>query len=718
MVAIVSIGVAIIVLGVVLLADRALRSWTSRDLVRRAMLVSRALAPDTQALPPDPLRARFDHVATEDRVIGIIYCGGGRMIASSTLVGVVSCNSPLIRAAMVAEGGGITGELATYEVHISAHPVGAGRIVVIQDRTFLWARRRGLIQIALIGGGLALIIVILLLHYGAKAARRRTGKKITEMFRRLALGERTESVGPELSNVLRDLNETVARLRAQRQDQRFPGPERLRRLVAERMPDTSLVVVANREPYMHVKDDDRVALVRPASGLVTGVEPLVRACGGSWVAHGSGSADRETADAKGRLAVPPQNPEYVLRRVWLTAKEEEGYYYGFSNEGLWPLCHIAHARPTFREEDWEEYKNVNRRFAQAAAEEGGPRGLILVQDYHFALLPAELRRLVPDSVISLFWHIPWPNHEVVGICPWKQQLLEGMLAADVIGFHTRFHCLNFLDTAQRYLECRVELESMSVEYQGHRTRVKPYPISIEWPFKGATRAEGESLRRQLGIDPDTHVALGVDRADYTKGLLERIAAVEKLLSDRPELLGKFMFVQLAAPSRTHIKRYRDLISELEDAVTRVNRRFGRNGDLPILLQLRHHSQEEVKRYYAMADSAVVTPLHDGMNLVAKEYVASCADEKGALVLSQFAGAAKELEGALIVNPYDAADVARAIHRAVTMPEEEQRARISSMRAAIEKNTIYDWSAKLLSDMAEIWARRNATWREQEKRHAM
>ena len=351
---------------------------------------------------------------------------------------------------------------------------------------------------------------------------------------------------------------------------------------------------------------------------------------------------------------------------------------------------------------------MNRRFAAVAAEEVGERGLILVQDYHFARVPAEIRRLSPDSVISLFWHIPWPNQEVVGICPWTRDLLDGMLGADVIGFHTRYHCLNFLETAGRFLEARVDLETMSIEYGGHRTRVKPYPISVQWPYPGATAAQAREHRARLGLE-GKYVFLGVDRADYTKGLLERVWAMDALLEAHPELAGRVVYLQLAAPSRTHIKRYRDLISEVEEAVTEVNRKWESDGWAPIQFELRHGQGDEVPRLYAMADCALVTPLHDGMNLVAKEYVASRSEEDGALVLSVFAGASKELEGALLVNPYDTSEVAGAMYRAIAMEPDERRARMRSMRAAVEGNSIYDWSSALLTDMAEIWKKKERSW---------
>jgi trehalose 6-phosphate synthase len=476
------------------------------------------------------------------------------------------------------------------------------------------------------------------------------------------------------------------------------------------IPSGGLVVIANREPYAHELDEGgRVVVRRPASGLVTGIEPMLRACGGTWIAHGGGSADRLTADPMGRLAVPPDAPEYTLRRLWIGEEAYERYYSGFANEGIWPLCHLAHTQPSFRTADWIAYQAVNETFAHAAVEVAGADGMLLIQDYHFALVPKLVRDHAPHVVTSLFWHIPWPNSEVAGICPWKESILEGMLGADIIGFHTQQYCLNFLDTVQRYLECRVDLETMSVSYGGHRTQIRTYPISVEWPYPAASRADGAGLRESLAIAADAHVSVGVDRADYTKGLVERVAAVEVLLEETPSLIGKYVFVQLASPTRTRIPKYQRLAEDLKEIVDRVNGRFGTESWKPILLQMRTFTPDEVRRYYAMADSAIVTPLHDGMNLVAKEYVAACSDGDGALVLSVFAGASKELDGALLVNPYDTQQVAATILRAILMPVAERRARMHTMREQIASHSIYDWSEKLLTDMRSIRQQRARFW---------
>ena len=241
-------------------------------------------------------------------------------------------------------------------------------------------------------------------------------------------------------------------------------------------------MVSNREPYIHVRTPDGIAVQRPASGLVTAIEPIMRACSGTWIAHGSGSADRDVVDAHDRVGVPQDDPAYQIRRVWLTPEQEAGYYYGFANEGLWPLCHIAHVRPTFRTADWEQYRQVNRIFAGAVAQEAtSPDPIVLVQDYHFALLPRMIRELLPEATIVTFWHIPWPNPEAFAICPWRAELLDGLLGSSILGFHTQFHCNNFVDTVDRTLEARADRETFTVSYRGEPTAVKRYPISIEWP---------------------------------------------------------------------------------------------------------------------------------------------------------------------------------------------------------------------------------------------
>jgi trehalose-6-phosphate synthase len=484
--------------------------------------------------------------------------------------------------------------------------------------------------------------------------------------------------------------------------------ERLRISVQSR-PLGSLFVVSNREPYMHVHQGKNIEALVPASGLVTALEPILRACNGTWIAYGSGDADRSMVDEHDRLRVPPDGPEYTLRRVWLTKEEEQGYYYGFANEGLWPLCHIAHTRPTFRASDWQSYRDANRRFAEAVLEEmaGIEHPLVLVQDYHFALLSRMIKRARPDARVAIFWHIPWPNPEAFGICPWQRELLDGLLGADLVGFHTQAHCNNFLETVDSTLESRIEWERFAVKRNGHDTLVRPFPISVDFRESQAEPGSDVSpyelraaLLDKLGVKA-SFLGVGVDRVDYTKGIIERFRGIELFLEQWPVYRGKFTFVQIGAPSRTNIPRYHDLVVEVEAEAARVNARFLTSGWKPIALLTRHHSHSEILPYYRAADLCMVTSLHDGMNLVAKEFVAAREDEQGALILSQFTGAARELRDAIIVNPYDAEQVAESIRVALEMDSAERRTRMQRMRRMIKEHNVYRWAGNLISELSEI-----------------
>ena len=433
----------------------------------------------------------------------------------------------------------------------------------------------------------------------------------------------------------------------------------------------------------------------------------MRACSGVWVAHGSGSADRETVDAKDHVRVPPGEESYLIRRVWLTEEEESGYYYGFSNEGLWPLCHLAHERPLFRAEDWQHYVHVNRKFADAVCEEvDSDDPIVLVQDYHFALAPRMIREKLPRATIITFWHIPWPNAERIGICPWREELLSGLLGSSVVGFHTQQHCNNFIESVDAFMESRIDREATAV-FQGNRkTLVRPYPISIEWPVHWLKQvppvAEARvAVRRELGLPEDALLGVGVDRLDYTKGIEERLAAVDELLQRYPEFRGKFTFVQLAAPSRTKIARYRELNERVEALAGEINAKWSNGTYRAIVLARAHHEPTTVFRYYRAADLCYVSSLHDGMNLVAKEFVAARDDEQGVLVLSQFTGAARDLTEALVVNPYDVRQAAGALAAALRMPASEQRVRMQSMRRLVSEFNVYRWAGRMLVDAAEL-----------------
>jgi alpha,alpha-trehalose-phosphate synthase [UDP-forming] len=484
--------------------------------------------------------------------------------------------------------------------------------------------------------------------------------------------------------------------------------DRLAVHVRTRLDNGRLFVVSNREPYIHMRRGKSVEVIVPPSGLVTAIEPVLRACDGTWIAHGNGDADLETVDEHDRLRVPPEDPHYTLRRVWLNKEEEEGYYYGFANEGLWPLCHIAHTRPIFRAEDWKCYQAVNLKFAEAVLDEikDVEKPIVLVQDYHFALLPRLIKEKRPEARVAIFWHIPWPNPEAFDISPWRRELVDGLLGADLIGFHIQSHCNNFLQTVDRVVESRVDWEHFSVRRLDHLTLVRPFPISVD--FTDVQRPESvpdsyverSALLKAFGVEA-TFVGVGVDRVDYTKGILERFLAIERFLEKYPRYQGKFTFVQIGAPSRSHLKRYHDLMAEVEAEADRINWRFQTDKWKSIVFLNRQHNHQEIQSYYRAADVCLVTSLHDGMNLVAKEFVAARHDERGVLILSCFTGAAHELRDALQINPYDIDQTAEAIRFALEMDPEEKELRMQRMRKTVREHNVYRWAGALIAELCEL-----------------
>jgi trehalose 6-phosphate synthase len=481
--------------------------------------------------------------------------------------------------------------------------------------------------------------------------------------------------------------------------------QKLLSLISQLAAGAEIIVVSNREPWMHERVGGRIKAVRPASGMVVGLEPLVRAAHGTWIAHGAGSADRQVADARGRVRVPPGNEQYTLRRVWLSRREEEGYYYGTSNRALWPLCHIVYTRPHFSRADWDTYRAVNRRFCDTILEEADGRdAIVFIQDYHLGLLPRMLKQDRPELKLVQFWHIPWPNREAFRIFPWGEELLDGLLGNDLLGFHIQYHCNNFLDTVACSLEAMVDYEHFRVLRGGRPTFVRPFSISVDFRQIGADAVSeevgqmAEHFRRELGeAATGTTLLVGADRIDYTKGLAERLSAFDLLLTRCPELRTRVTLMQLAAPSRTHVKEYRDLNDRLDAMVDDINWRHQTEDWVPIHFLRAHHDYTAVLAAYRMADVLLVTSLHDGMNLVAKEFVAARSDGDGILVLSKYTGCATELDAALQVNPYDTDQVADTLLEACRMPEEERRRRMARMREQVGRNDVFDWAARIFEE---------------------
>ena len=484
--------------------------------------------------------------------------------------------------------------------------------------------------------------------------------------------------------------------------------ESLHQLVAEGMQGIDLIVVANREPYMHRLHGGKIEVLRPAGGVASALDPILRACGGTWVAHGAGSADRRTADASGRLRVPPGEPLYTLRRVWLSKAQEEGYYHGLANSGLWPLCHVTFNRPIFDAHHWEAYREVNALFADAVLEEAGDRPtLVFIQDYHFGLLPRMLKERNPNLIVAQFWHIPWPNREIIRVFPWQAELLEGLLGNDMLGFQTRYHCQNFLDTIDRGLESRVDMEQFAVTRGGRTTLVRPFPISIDYDAHEAA-ADGPEVaqaavrwKHELDWHEGMILGIGIERLDYTKGIPERLLALDRFFERHPEYRERLSFVQVAVPSRWHVAAYQQLDEQIDRAVERINWRWGTDGWAPIIYRKEHFGPVDMMALHRLAHFGVVSSLHDGMNLVAKEFVASRTDDDGVLILSQFTGSARELTDALQVNPFAIDEIADAFRSALEMPREERQRRMKRMRAAVASNNVYRWAGKILSALLRL-----------------
>ena len=699
------------------LADRLTLRWFMRDLEGRSALIAGAVQQPLQELIATGNRSRmlqfFTQVTRDERFYAMGFCpsGEGPPLATPTLPPEIRCNE----LDKLSEKSGHLLKSADGPLLVSVQPIvtdsgAAGSLVLVHDMGFVERRseetRRYLFTFFAGLGALVSLVTVIIAQLswrgwvnGLRALLHGEG-----LFRPSGASD-----PPELRPFARDLRALISELedehRSRDDEQLTWTPETLRAILHGELRGQEVMVVSNREPYIHVRGDGGIAISRPASGLVTALEPIMRACSGTWIAHGGGSADKDTVDRHDRIAVPPGEPAYQLRRVWLSSVEEAGYYYGFANEGLWPLCHIAHVRPTFRTSDWKQYMRVNRRFAEAVVRETkSPDPIVLVQDYHLALLPRMVQEVLPAATIIAFWHIPWPNPEAFAICPWREQLLDGLLGSSILGFHTRFHCNNFADTVDRLLEARIDRELFTVSYGGKLTAVKRYPISIDWPPSSVLLAKPveqcrREVRRRHGLPPDHAVAVGVERLDYTKGIEERLRAVERLLEMRPDWVGRFTFIQIASPSRTVIEEYQGYTARVRAVAQRINERFAHARHPPIVLKVEHHQPREVYEYFRAAEVCVVSSLHDGMNLVAKEFVSARDDERGVLVLSQFTGAARELPEAIIVNPYDTDQCAAALHLALSMPAGEQRTRMRLMRGLIREFNVYRWAGRMLLDAA-------------------
>jgi trehalose 6-phosphate synthase len=712
------VTLALLAYALVPLVDRLTLRWWVNDLDIRSQLIANTMQEQLGDLVEQGATAKvnslFMRALQDERLYALAFCdeSGSIRYLTPTYPRSLGCKPPV-------DSGGQNHsvvQLPQGPLHVVQQPIYQGNdrigsLILVHDMSFVERRsadtRRYLIGLFVVLGIVISLVTVFIAQLswrgwvaGARALLR--GEGLVQPFSRSSDND-LHPLASDLRALLRDID-----LSRRNPDRGAPwSPDILRGVLREKLLGDEVIVVSNREPFVHMHRDGGIIVHRPASGLVTAMEPVMRACSGTWIAQGTGDADRETVDRHDRIRVPPDKPAYTLRRVWLTEEEEKGYYYGFANEGLWPLCHIAHVRPVFRTADWQQYKRVNRRFAQTVRAEARTEDpVVLVQDYHFALLPRMVRELLPKATVIIFWHIPWPNAESFGICPWREELLDGMLGSTIVGFHTRYHCQNFIETVDRYLEARIERESSIISHGGQLTRVEHYPISVQWPPEWVDSQLSIPLSRAKvlrveRLPDDVLLCVGVDRLDYTKGILERFAAIERLLEVHPEFIGKLVFVQIAAPSRSSLEEYKQFDARVRASAARVNSRFGRNGWEPIRLKAEHHDAPIVNEYYRAAQVCIVTSLHDGMNLVAKEFVAARDDEQGVLVLSQFTGSAYELHDALLVNPYHVEQCAQALYRALTMPPEEQRVRMRSMRRLVQEFNVYRWAGAMLLDAGRL-----------------
>ena len=483
--------------------------------------------------------------------------------------------------------------------------------------------------------------------------------------------------------------------------------ESLSNLVKERLSDYHIIVVSNREPYIHSYAGSEIKCEPAVGGVTTALDSIMRATGGLWVACGTSRADREVVDSDNKVGVPLEEPLYTLKRVWLTRKEIKDYYYGFSNQALWPLCHSTYVQPIFDESQWNAYRKVNSIFAQSVLEEVGSRKtLVFIQDYHFALLPRLIKEARPEIIVAQFWHIPWPRQQAFSACPWQEDILDGLLGNDLLGFHTVRHCRNFLTTVNRVTKASVNYEKAEVIWNEKKLTVGCFPISIDFEQlsqdvqRDKVKREIKRLKHSLALEGKS-IALSVDRLDYTKGIPQRLLAIDHFLDKWPEYKGKVVFIEVQVSSRTQISSYRKLGEKVDALVEKINLKYAAGSWKPIIILQGPLPPNTLAALRYMADLCIVSSLHDGMNLVAKEFIASQPDNDGVLLLSSSAGAARELEDALLINPLATDQFAASIKEALDMPKWERRRRMRRKRGIVRRNNIYKWAVDIFSQLAQL-----------------
>lgn len=730
---VVAVGVALLI--VIVAGSTYLRASDERialtsDLQYRTRVLADSLqesiGPSFQRHATTTVQRIVTKIADNERIAAVaVFDSAGNVIAKSDILPVSFASSTLVSTAMDSsqESGEIAHDFGS-SMYVFVEPLTddqdsvIGALMVAQNASYIDESIWNIWQSNMIRSFFLLIVVVAMIGILVRWVFYQPLMRLSESLGAIRRGDvpgdfiHADGVFAPLAGEISKMSASLrqarlsaseeARMRLEKIDSPWTA-ERLKEFIKAYAKNRPIYVLSNSEPYMHYKIKNKIEWSVPAGGVVTALNPVMEATGGTWIAHGRGDADKEMTDTEGKIRVPPEEPSYTLKRIWLTEQELRGYYDGFSNEALWPLCLMAHVRPVFRGEDWNEYRKVNGLFAKALLEEikGVERPIVLVQDYHLALVPAMLKKSRPDAQVAIFWHIPWPSAAQFSICPWRKDILQGLLGADLVGFHTQQHCNNFMDTVASELEARIDFEHFSIIHHGHATSIKAFPISIAFSGNGVSAARPtREVLEHLGIRTDKLV-LGVDRLDYTKGILERFKGLEFLFAEHPEYRGTVTMLQIASPTRESIVKYREYAAQVEAEADRINERFGTRDWKPIVFERRNYSHAELAPLYRLADACVITSLHDGMNLVAKEYAAARDDEAGVLILSHFTGASRDLKGAIIVNPYSAEETSVALHRALIMPKTEQRRRMKAMRNSVRDYNVYRWSAEIIKALIRL-----------------
>ncbi|MER2520184.1 MAG: trehalose-6-phosphate synthase [Bdellovibrionales bacterium] len=694
-------------------AETITTEWFIADVRMRSQLIFSSIEDNVrEALHlknSSRIQSLFSRVAEDKRVIGLAYCGIEKapVYKSKAFPDDYSCDQNPITEKEVFDpiylkGGSVL--IASFPLALEAGEEGH-KIVIAHDLSFIDRREETTTKYAVIFLLVVCGVVTLITVLVARITLSGWTKAIRNYLQK---GLPPKGLSRDILPLIRDIQKEVRGLEKeylrQRQDGAIWTDKNLQSLIRESFPSTQVLVASFREPVTHCRDDKgTVTEKRNVNGLVTAMEPVVKACSGTWIAIGVGKPDKKLDHVK----IEEFGKHYFLRRIRQSKSDYESFYHGICSGGIYPLCcSMGYIKPHFCEKDWLVYVKTNQMYADAIIAEAQTESpIVLVQDYQLALVPRMVKEKLPKAVVVLYWHIPWPNSEIFSILPWGKDFLDGILSSDIVGMQTAYMCNNFFDVVRANLEARVDMELDSVERFGHHCLVRAYPVSIEWPLERLSQIEPtevcrKNLRDELGIPPQNKVFLGVERMDFVKGIPERLSAFHTLLRENKALHGKVNFIQIAALSpRKDLGVYTQTAQDVQRICSEINREFETENWTPVYLRLENQSKEDVYRFYRAADICVVSSLHDGMNLVAKEFIAARDDELGVVIISRFAGAVKELPHSIPVNPHDERDFVTALLAALSVPENIQREQMHTMREHLKHNNVFRWAGKILADAA-------------------